>query len=155
MGSDKPIIRPMTEDDLEAVTAMEQELFSDPWPLSAFLDDVMSEYSHPFVVQMDGEVAAYAILWIGVDEGHLTNIAVGRKYQRKSIAKRLLSYILRFAAESGLTQIILEVRPSNTPAIFLYESFGFARLGVRKRYYRNPVEDCLVMKKEIAGLNLR
>jgi ribosomal-protein-alanine N-acetyltransferase len=145
----------MTESDLEAVTAMEKDLFSDPWPISAFLDDLKSEYSHPFVVQLDNEVVGYAVFWIGVDEGHLTNIAVDRKYQRKSIAKQLLSYILRFAAESGLTQIILEVRPSNTPAIFLYESFGFTRLGVRKRYYRNPVEDCLVMKKEIIGSNLR
>ncbi|MDD4050972.1 MAG: ribosomal protein S18-alanine N-acetyltransferase [candidate division Zixibacteria bacterium] len=155
MGKNKPIIRPMAEGDLEVVTAMEKDLFSDPWPLSAFLDDLASDYSHPFVVQLDNDVAGYAILWIGVDEGHLTNIAVDRKYQRKSIAKQLLSYILRFAAESGLAQVILEVRPSNTPAIFLYESFGFTRLGVRKRYYRNPVEDCLVMKKEITGSNLR
>lgn len=145
----------MTEEDLKAVLALEKELFTDPWPLSAFLDDLISEYSHPFVVQMDNEIAGYVILWIGVDEGHLTNIAVAKKYQRKSIAKRLLSYIFRFAAESGLTQIILEVRPSNTPAIFLYESFGFTRLGVRKRYYQNPVEDCLVMKKEITAANLK
>lgn len=155
MAKSKPIIRPMTADDLETVVTLEKELFSDPWPLSAFLDDLASDRSHPFVVQIDTEIAAYAILWFGVDEGHLTNIAVAKKYQRKSIAKRLLSYILRFAAESGLTQIILEVRPSNTPAIFLYESFGFARLGVRKRYYRNPVEDCLVMIKDITGANLK
>lgn len=155
MAKSKPIIRPMAAEDLETVVILEKELFSDPWPMSAFMDDLVSDYSHPFVVQIDTEIAGYAILWIGVDEGHLTNIAVAKKYQRKSIAKRLLSYILRFAAESGLTQMILEVRPSNTPAIFLYESFGFARLGVRKRYYRNPVEDCLVMKKEITGVNLK
>jgi ribosomal-protein-alanine N-acetyltransferase len=54
-----------------------------------------------------------------------------------------------------LAQIILEVRPSNMPAIKLYEAFGFERLAVRKGYYRNPSEDCLVMRKvlgeEIVG----
>ncbi len=151
MATDDLTIRPMTEADLQVVFEMERDLFTDPWPLSAFHEDLVSGHSYLFVAQMDKVIAAYAILWIGVEEGHLTNIAVSRKYQRKSIAKRLLSHILRFAADMGLAQVILEVRRSNTPAISLYESFGFVHLGVRKNYYRRPPEDCLVLKKEIHG----
>lgn len=149
MTSNDLIIRPMTEADLPVVIEMEKDLFTDPWPLSVFQEDLVSGYSYLFVAQMDNVIVAYAILWVGVEEGHLTNIAVGQKYQRKSIAKRLLSHILRFAADMGLTQVILEVRRSNTPAISLYESFGFVHLGVRKNYYRCPIEDCLVLKKDI------
>jgi len=149
--SDDLTIRPMTEADLPVVIEMEMDLFTDPWPLSIFQEDLVSGYSYLFVAQMDNIIVAYAILWIGVEEGHLTNIAVDRKYQRKSIAKRLLSHILSFAADMGLTQVILEVRRSNTPAISLYESFGFVHLGVRKNYYCRPAEDCLVLKKDIPG----
>lgn len=144
------VIRQMTLDDLPEVARCEQELFSDPWPESIFHEDILSPYSYPHVLEIDNNIVGYAVLWVGVDEGHLTNIAVAKKYQRKSIAKCLLSYILRLAAEMGLTQVILEVRPSNTAAISLYESFGFDKLAVRKNYYRHPAEDCLVMRKVLS-----
>lgn len=143
------IIREMVLEDLPEVTKIENDLFTDPWPPVIFAEDVVSVTSYPFVAQIDNTIVGYAILWLGVDEGHLTNIAVSKKYQRKSIAKTLLSYILRFASGLGLGQIILEVRPSNAPAISLYEAYGFETLSIRKNYYRNPAEDCLVMRKII------
>lgn len=151
MGDPEITIREMTEEDLSEVVKYERELFTDPWPEAVFREDLISSYSHPYVIQLDNELAGYAILWVAVDEGHLTNIAVAPKYQRKSIAKKLLSFILRIANEMRLVQIILEVRPTNTPAIALYEQFGFEKLAVRKNYYRNPVEDCLVMRKDTSG----
>jgi len=147
----RSLIREMTEPDLQVVSRLERELFSDPWPISIFREDIASSLSHPYVLQVDNEIAGYAVLWVAADEGHLTNIAVAQKYQRKSIAKKLLSFILKVASEMGLTLIVLEVRPTNTPAISLYEKFGFERLAIRKNYYRNPVEDCLVMRKDITG----
>ena len=44
--------------------------------------------------------------------------------------------------------LTLEVRASNVPAISLYEKLGFAEVGRRKNYYRNPREDALIMRKE-------
>lgn len=150
-ASGKVTIRGMLQSDVPAVVRYERELFSDPWPAQIFREDIESSLSYPFVAEMDGEIVGYAVLWVGVDEGHLTNIAVAQKFQRKSIAKRLLTYILGLAASLELAQIILEVRPTNLPAIRLYESYGFERLATRKDYYRNPVEDCLVMRKLIRG----
>jgi ribosomal-protein-alanine N-acetyltransferase len=145
----------MTPMDVPLVSLLERELFTDPWPVRVFHEDIASPFSHPFVAEWDKDLVGYAILWVGVDEGHLTNIAVAKKYQRKSIAKRLLTYILQLAAGLELAQIVLEVRPSNEPAIRMYEEFGFERLAVRKGYYKNPAEDCLVMRKvlreEIVG----
>ena len=37
------------------------------------------------------------------------------------------------------------MRTSNEPAQALYRRFGFAPAGVRKGYYRDPVEDALVL----------
>lgn len=153
MDGSKVTIRGMLQSDVRAVARHERQLFTDPWPEQIFREDIDSPFSYPFVAEVDGEIAGYAILWVGVDEGHLTNIAVAQKFQRKSVAKRLLTYILRLAASLELAQIILEVRPTNRPAITLYESYGFERLAVRKDYYKNPVEDCLVMRKLIWGGN--
>lgn len=141
----------MTEADIPAVMAIEKAVFSDPWPDSVFYEDISSNYSHPVVAQVDDVVVGYAILWLGEGEGHLTNIAVDKNYQRKSIAKKLLSFILQFASETGLGLIILEVRPSNEAAIALYRKFGFINLVIRKNYYSHPREDCLMMIKYLSG----
>jgi len=151
LPEDNAKIREMTEDDLEAVSGIELDVFTDPWPRSVFLEDIASDYSHPFVVQWDNDIVAYAILWQGVDEGHLTNIAVAKNYHRKSIAQKLLSFILQFASEAGLMQVLLEVRPSNEAAIALYRKFGFINLAIRKNYYTHPREDCLMMIKYLSG----
>lgn len=145
-----PQIREMTHEDLPEIMRMERELFSDPWPELAFLDDIEGRFSYPFVAHIDNVIVGYVIFWIGAKDGHLTNIAVDKKYQRKSIAKKLLSFILRFAQENNLSQILLEVRPSNTAAVTLYESYGFENLAIQRSYYNNPSEDCLMMKKDLA-----
>jgi ribosomal-protein-alanine N-acetyltransferase len=137
-------------DDLPAILTIERDLFSDPWPESVFYEDIVSGINLPIVAQLDNKVAGYAILTIEGEEGHLTNIAVAPQYQRKSIAKKLLSYILRFATGLKMRQILLEVRTSNKPAVSLYETFGFEHLAVQKSYYQSPVEDCLIMRKDIA-----
>ena len=140
----------MTSSDIPAVAAIENELFSDPWPVTIFQSDVTSEFSRLWVVEFGDEIAAYAVLGIGYLEGHLNNIAVTQKYQRKNIAKKLLTYILEFCIRQDFERILLEVRPSNEAAISLYRSFGFVDLDRRRNYYRDPVEDCLVMEKVLS-----
>ena len=39
----------------------------------------------------------------------------------------------------------LEVRASNDDAQALYEKYGFARVGLRKRYYTDNNEDAVIM----------
>ena len=141
----------MTEADIPAVMAIENELFTDPWPETIFQADVSAEFSRLWVVEIEGEIAAYTVLGLGYREGHLNNIAVTQKYQRKNIAKKLLTFILEFCTGQDFERILLEVRPSNEAAISLYRSFGFYDLAVRRRYYRDPVEDCLVMEKILSS----
>lgn len=142
----------MDLEDIPKVIDLEQQLFRNPWPEEVFFDEIVALTRYPYVVQVNNEIAGYAMLWAKANEGHLTNIAVDTKYQRKNIAKKLLYHILRLAAGLELTRIVLEVRPSNLPAISLYESFGFIQGEIRKGYYSNPSEDCLIMEKDISIL---
>ena len=135
----------MEKEDLVDVVRIETEIFSDPWPESVFFDDIIRDICYPYVAQLDNDVVGYVILLTDEDIGHLTNLAVDIKYHRKSIAKKLLSFILDLANNMKLARLVLEVRVSNHPAIKLYESFGFIPLVVQKDYYTDPVEDSLVM----------
>jgi ribosomal-protein-alanine N-acetyltransferase len=75
-------------------------------------------------------------------EHEILNLAVDPSARRKGVALRLLeSELVR-----GQGSWFLEVRESNAPAIALYESLGFRRVGVRKNYYNDPSEEGIVMR---------
>lgn len=99
------------------------------------------------VVEIDGEIIAYAGLWKIFDEGHITNIAVKDSYRNKGVGKGLMSSLLTNTAKIGIDSFTLEVRRSNIGAIKLYESLGFEVAGIRKNFYDKPNEDALIMWK--------
>lgn len=82
--------------------------------------------------------------WAILDEAHVTVLAVDPRYQRRGLGKWLLVNLLADACDRALTRATLEVRPSNSRALALYESFGFETLGRRRRYYADG-EDALIL----------
>jgi ribosomal-protein-alanine N-acetyltransferase len=87
-----------------------------------------------------------------MDEAELRNIAVNPVHQRKGIARALLEAGIRTLRESGARRLSLEVRASNQPALAFYASAGFQLLYTRHDYYPNPVEDALVMARDITAI---
>jgi ribosomal-protein-alanine N-acetyltransferase len=83
------------------------------------------------------------------DEAELRNVAVDPAHQRRGIARRLLAEGIREMREAGARRIFLEVRASNLAARALYASMGFTTGAVRKRYYRDPEEDAVVMSCDV------
>ena len=81
-------------------------------------------------------------------ETDMMNIAVHPDCRRRGIACALLGELVNQLSECGSHILRLEVRESNVPAIALYKSMGFAQLGLRKNYYRNPKENALILGKE-------
>jgi ribosomal-protein-alanine N-acetyltransferase len=77
------------------------------------------------------------------------DIAVHPDYQSRSVGSRLLKKTIQLCRRRRTTAIFLEVRTSNRKAIELYELFGFIRIGLRRGYYSNPVEDALIMKLDL------
>ncbi len=138
-------IRGMTVEDIPRIAALEQELFPDPWSENAFNEALAADDWGSLVALDDGKIVGYACYLIIDVESHLTNIAVVESYRRKSVAKQLLVHILRVVTEAECEYLLLEVRPTNTGAIAFYRRHGFHQLYRRPNYYRNPVEDALVM----------
>jgi ribosomal-protein-alanine N-acetyltransferase len=139
------VISPMRRRHLRAVLAIEERTSSTPWSLGLFLAEARREERVYLVARAGHRVVGFAGLLFALTDGHVTTIAVDPDRQGGRIGTRLLLVLLRRAIERGAEAVTLEVRASNEPAQALYRRFGFAPAGVRKGYYRDPLEDALVL----------
>ena len=142
-------IVPMNADHLEELEKLERLCFSRPWSRKMLAEELENQCA-AFLVAQDGEtgqVIGYAGLLVVADEGYITNVAVFPEYRRQGVAAKLLKVFCDFAAGRQLAFLTLEVRPSNTAAIALYQSFGFTERGRRRNYYDLPKEDALILTK--------
>lgn len=141
-------VRPMTADDLKAVTAIEAENPS-PWTAGQFAGERAQDNGWQFVAQskISGLVCGFICGRSCAGEAELLKIAVARECQRQGVATQLAAHAMRCLAEQKTTRCFLELRAGNLPALALYERFGFRRVGVRKNYYASPAEDAIVMEK--------
>lgn len=120
---------------------------ADGWSAQDFLDEAAKE-GGIVLAALDGDRIIGAVVgFTASDTGEILTVATAPEYRRKGIAKALLSEFFSLIPDETET-IALEVRQSNTAAIALYESFGFEKAGVRKRFYRAPVEDADIMVKK-------
>lgn len=141
-------IVPMDRSHLKGVAELERLCFSTPWN-EAMLEEELYNDTASFLVAEgpDGTVVGYAGLHVILDEGYIDNVAVRPDHRRQGIADRLLEVFCRFGA-AHLRFLTLEVRPSNTAAVALYEKHGFREAGRRRDYYDAPREDALLLTKE-------
>jgi ribosomal-protein-alanine N-acetyltransferase len=142
----EPWIRPLGERDLEAVVAIEGEIYEFPWTLGNFRDSLAAGYSCWAYRSADGLVG-YAVMMIGADEAHLLNLSIAAPCQRRGYGKRLLDHLVKVARSYGAHTMLLEVRPTNAAARRLYLAYGFEQVGVRRGYYpaRDGREDALLL----------
>jgi [ribosomal protein S18]-alanine N-acetyltransferase len=132
--------------DLDGILAVDAATFDRPWTRAMYeWEWTHSDVARFYVARSAGAVVAYCAGWIIFDELHVNNLAVDPPWRRRGVASALLTFVLEAAAAEGASRATLEVRRSNEPALRLYERFGFAYAGVRTAYYRQPVEDALVL----------
>lgn len=136
----------MTDDDIPAAAALERECFSEPWSENAFRESLAAQTVF-YTAKSGGVPVGYIGISTVLDEGYIANIAVAAEYRRQGAASQLIGRVLRLARQKKLSFVSLEVRRSNAAAIRLYETFGFRLEGERRRFYRNPDEDALIMTK--------
>ncbi len=140
-------LRPMAEEDLARVSAVERESYSFPWSEGIFRDCLRVGYVCR-VVEIGFDLVGYGVMSTGAGEAHVLNLCVREAMRGRGIGRTLLRQLLDLAAEAGVEDAFLEVRPSNLAAIRLYQSFGFVPVGVRKGYYQaaGGREDATVLR---------
>lgn len=138
-------IRKMQVKDALSVSRIEQEIFSKPWSYQGFVDALNLGNTVFLVAEEEEKIAGYIGMYMSLDEGEITNVAVGAKMRQRGIGEMLLSEIKKEAERRSIARIVLEVRVSNDSAIRLYERNGFKNCGVRKGFYELPKEDAYIM----------
>lgn len=141
------ILRAWEEKDVDTIAEMEKRCFpQDAWTKGMLSELLDSPYEWAVLAEEGGQVCGYCVLSVLFEDAEVLNIAVAPAYRKQGYGKLLMETMLEKARSLNALQCFLEVRESNTPAIRLYESYGFAQYGVRKRYYEDG-ENALVMKK--------
>lgn len=139
----------MQAHDIDAVLAIETGAYPFPWVRQNFVDSLNFGYQAWTMRDARQDLLGYFLMMIVVDEAHLLNITIDSSRQGQGAGLRLLQRCADLAREMGMQSILLEVRPSNTRALAIYQRFGFLQIGLRKNYYpgaQGQREDALVMR---------
>ncbi len=136
----------MGPEDIDAMLRIERASFPAPWSKQMFLNELRDPtFSFFLVAEEEGEISGYGGFWLVIDKAHIGNLAVREDRRRRGTATALLRTLLRAAREQNALTATLEVRSSNKPALDLYHSFGFARVGLHRGYYQDNREDAVLM----------
>lgn len=143
-------IRPMLPGDVPATLSIERRSYHFPWSETIFRDCLRAGYFCR-VLEREGIVRAYGVMSVGAGESHMLNLCVEPGYRREGFARKLLLQLIQTARVAGAGSMYLEVRPSNTAAINLYNSIGFNEIHVRPDYYpaESGREDALVLGRDL------
>jgi len=137
---------PMAAHHIPRLAQLEQLCFSEPWSESGLSAELDNENAFFRVAQAaDDSILGYVGMHCVAGECYIDNVAVFPQARRMGVASALLEEMVAWAKQNDCAFITLEVRPSNSGAIALYQKFGFVEAGRRKRFYRNPDEDGLIL----------
>lgn len=145
----------MTEHDLLEVVQLEEVSGLSAWGWDAYHKELQSPKETLMLVARSSllessptdtkPVVGFIVARLIADECHINNVAIVPKLRKQGIGASLLETALKWGRRNGAALALLEVRAGNTAAQALYGRCGFKVTGRRRRYYRAPVEDALLM----------
>lgn len=149
-------IRRMAPSDLDRVIEIALTLPEAPhWPRSAYLDAVDPEAAPPRIALVaenpdSGAIQGFTVASLLPPQAELEMIAVAAEWQRRGVARQLFLVLVEALNAEHVTELLLEVRDSNSAALAFYRAIGFAIAGRRPRYYADPVEDAALLELRLA-----
>lgn len=139
------------ENHISQAAIIEKLCFSEPWSEDAlsYMCTSPNTYAVAVTENATGRLAAYGGCEYVLDEASIANIATHPDFRRRGCASAVLDSMEGFLRRKGVKDVYLEVRLSNAAAQALYEGRGFRAVGLRRNYYRKPLEDAIVMTKTL------
>lgn len=132
---------------IDDVTEISKLNFKIPWSRDSIEKELKNPFSKYVLAKVDNKIIGFGGMWLIVDEGHITNIAVNTNFRGLGIGSAILSSLVSICKECNGVAMTLEVRSSNAAAQALYSKFEFKNEGVRKKYYSDNGEDAIIMWK--------
>ena len=139
----------MTNVHVAQVAAIEKECFGrEAWSERSVAGELDNKLAFWLVIVENSQVVGYVGSQTVCGETDMMNVAVTADYRRRGIAEKLVTELVERLKAMGSHSLTLEVRASNESAQALYRKLGFTQVGRRPRYYQNPREDALILRKE-------
>lgn len=136
----------MNEKDVDEVLNISNLSLKESWSKESLLKEITNPLAKYFLVKDNNEkILGFAGVWIIVDEGHITNVAIHPNFREQGVGTYLMTSLIEGCKTQKCNSITLEVRESNIAALKLYEKLGFKAAGKRKRYYSDNNEDAIIM----------
>ena len=138
---------PFTNEHIDDVTKISALSFTTPWSRESMEKELYNVFSKYVVAKIDNRIIGFGGMWLIIDEGHITNIAVHPEFREYGVGSKILQGLIHICNEHNAHAMTLEVRSSNLPAQGLYKKYGFLEEGIRKKYYEDTGEDAILMWK--------
>jgi [ribosomal protein S18]-alanine N-acetyltransferase len=149
-GVAAPVLRGMTEADLDAVVAIEAISATSPWSRETFAQELGIPFSRALVAERGRGVVGYVVWWRVAEEVHLLTLAVAPEARRAGVGRALLRAVLHDGGEARAERVALEVAAGNAAALALYASAGFVEVGRRRGYYGSD-RDAILMSRTMSS----
>jgi len=147
---DGVVVRVLCPADLPDLERMEVELFgAAAWSPESLAAEIAGPGRWYVGAVVGGALVGYAGLWFDGFDAQVMTIGTDARYQGRGVGRRLLENLLDRARTLGAAVVLLEVRVDNDPAIHLYESVGFEKLGMRRAYYQPGNIDAWTMRLDL------
>jgi len=139
-------------DDIEAVFALNRQVFDEAWSKTVMLQSLQVGYDL-FVCYQEEDLLGYVLSQDILFETQVMQLAVRMDVRRQGIAQQLMGMLMQ--AKQDMDELILEVRASNLGAQAFYKALGFVAVAIRPKYYAKtvskPREDAVVMSYKPQG----
>lgn len=140
-------IAKMTLEDLNNIKDNLISDFDDFWNYSIFKSELESDSSHYLVVKDNSKIIGFAGIKVILPDADIMNIVVKKDFRNQGIGSLLLKELINLSKSLNIKNLFLEVNEKNTPAISLYNKFGFKKISIRKNYYKN--NNAIVMRLDL------
>lgn len=138
----------LKSEHIDSVITIDTLCFPIPWSRESFQKEIdNNKFARYIVAKKNNIIIGYAGMWLILDEGHITNIAVHPEYRGIGAGNLLLEGLVEICKSESINSLTLEVRKSNIVAQNLYKKYGFVEEGLRKEYYGDNKEDAIIMWK--------
>jgi len=148
-------LRLMEEEDLDQILEVSSLSLKESWSKSSFFNELSNSLARYMIAEINNKIVGFAGVWIIVDEGHITNIAVHPDFRGQGIGEKLVLSLLNQACNWTINAFTLEVRDSNIIAQNLYKKLSFIEEGRRKNYYSDNNEDAIIMWRRSLGCEIQ
>lgn len=142
------IVKKAELSDVPQIADIERKSIPQPWSEAAFAAALADEKAVTLAAFSGGVLCGFVTGVYLLDTADIYSVAVLAEYRKKGVGKLLLEGFFS-ALPEDVCSVGLEVREGNFPALKLYESLGFERVGLRKDFYRDPRENAILMTKKL------